>query len=331
MQAKFTRESDFRQERDFGAKIGATFEFLGAHWRPLGKCLAYFVLPVTLVLGVGLGLMTNGMWNMASQAQSAQSGNIAQQYDDTFSFAASSMGGLGVAMLGGLASFIMLMSTVYTYVRLLLAKETASLPTPSEVWVEIKHTLGRMLLAFALLIGIYLALAVVFGLLAAGLGAFVFLLIFLLFPALVYISVPFSLYFPVLLLEQSSIMGAWRRCFYLVRGHWWSTLGLLLVAGLIQSTMTILFVLPQYAVMIGKMLKIPGLDSDALGIAAQCLYAAGTVLTYPVSLLALVFQYFNLVEQKEGLGLRTLVDSIGTGPAPVAHDQAYRPDDDGEY
>jgi hypothetical protein len=234
-------------------------------------------------------------------------------------------------MLGGLAAFIMLMSTVYAYVRLLLAKETASLPTPSEVWVEIKQTLGRMLLAFALLIGIYLALAVVFGLLVAGMGAFAFLLIFLLFPALIYISVPLSLYFPVLLLEQSSVTAAWRRCFYLVRGHWWATLGLLLVAGLIQSTMTILFVLPQYAVMIGKILKIPGLDSDALGIAAQCLYAAGIVLTYPVSLLALVFQYFNLVEQKDGLGLRTLVDSIGTGPAPVAHDQAYRPADEGEY
>ena len=28
----------------------------GAHWRPLGKCLVYFVLPLALVMGVALGV-----------------------------------------------------------------------------------------------------------------------------------------------------------------------------------------------------------------------------------------------------------------------------------
>ena len=325
MQAKFTRESDFRQERDFGTKIGATFEFIGAHWRPLGKCLMYFVLPVTLIMGVGLGLVTNSMWNVMGAAK-----DNPNAVDPSSVFGASYFAGFGVALLGGLLSFLMLMSTVYAYVRLLVA-EPVALPTPAEVWAEIKQTVGRLLLAFGLLLGVYLLIVLTFVLVVTAIKTFAILLLFLLIPGLVYVSVPLSLYFPILILEQNSVTAALRRCFYLVRGHWWSTLGLIFVAGMIQSMLTILFVLPQYAVMFGKMLKIPGLESDALGIAAQCLYAAGSILTYPVSLLALVFQYYNLIEQKEGLGLRSLIDTLGAGPAPIAYNQTYRPDDDGEY
>ncbi|RZK62488.1 MAG: hypothetical protein EOO59_02430, partial [Hymenobacter sp.] len=90
MKNTFTTPADFWQERDFGAKISAIFEFLGAHWRRLGKCLVYFVLPVTLLMGIGLGLMTNSMFNNMGRMLGAQHGasqglggpvEIAQQYN----------------------------------------------------------------------------------------------------------------------------------------------------------------------------------------------------------------------------------------------------------
>ena len=34
---KFTQEADLRRERDFGAKVAATFEFVVAQFRPLFK------------------------------------------------------------------------------------------------------------------------------------------------------------------------------------------------------------------------------------------------------------------------------------------------------
>jgi hypothetical protein len=318
MQAKFTREADFRQERDFGAKIGATFEFLGAHWRPLGKCLLYFVLPVSLLMGIGLGLVMNNMFNLMSQAQ-----NI---------FGASYFSGVGLVMVGGLLSFVAVMSTVYSYVRLLLSAEFQSMPpTPAQVWAVMKQRFGRILLSFALLFGLYIAFVGLFVGMIALLRDVAPVLTLALFPVMVYLAVPLMLYFPVLLLEEGSVLAALRRCFVLVRGKWWSTLGLVIVAGMIQGMLTILFALPQYAVMFGKMLKVPVLSSDVVGMAAQCLYVTGAMFTYPVLLLALAFQYFNLVERKEGVGLRSLVDSLGASPAPVAYSQTYRPDDDGEY
>ena len=51
---------------------------------------------------------------------------------------------------------------------------------------------------------------------------------------------------------------------------------------------------------------------------------------YPFIMIALSFQYFNLVERRDGEGTRLLVDSIGA-PVVVAAPQGLRPDDEGEY
>ncbi|WP_375434531.1 hypothetical protein [uncultured Hymenobacter sp.] len=336
MQLRFTKEEDFRQERDFGAKIGATFEFVGAHWRPLGKCLVYFVLPVALLMGIGLGVLTNGMWNMT--ASRIQSGAASTPYSTGASFFnASYFFGIALAVIAGLLAFSMLLSTLYAYVRILLIEEPTYAPTPSQVWTQIKPRFGRMFLALGLFFGLYVFLMAVFGSLIAltafsGIGGVgVFLIFLLLIPLLFYVVVPLSLYFPALWMEDIGVLETLQRCFYLVRSHWWASLGLLIVAGMIQGLLTILFILPQYAGMFGKMLKVPVLSSDAFGIAAQCFYACGVIFTYSVSLLAMLFQYFNLVEKKEGLGLRNLVANLGNGAAPAAYNSAYRPDEEGEY
>lgn len=325
MQLRFTREEHFRQERDFGAKIGATFEFLGAHWRPLGKCLLYFVLPVALVMGIGMGVMTNTMFNQLALIR----GGTAT--DPSKIFGASYFAGIGVAMIAGLLAFAMLLSTVYGYVRVLVAgNATDGYPTPARVWQEVKPRLGRVLLAFLFFFGLYIAFVSLLVGLIATLGTLGWLVIFV-FPLLFYIIVPLSLYFPAMWTEDLGVLQAMQRCFSLARGSWWSTFGLLFVSGMIQGMLTVVFVLPMYAVMFGKMLKIPGLDSDVLGVATQCFYAGGIILTYAISLVAVLFQYFNLVERKEGLGMRHMVASLGSTPTPAVHGSTYRPDDEGEY
>lgn len=323
MKPTYTHAADFHQERDFGKKINATFEFIAAHFRPLGKCLLYFVLPPAMLAGIGLGLMTNVIFGLAGQSMSTRQAAAPADFMTPGYFS-----GIGLAMVAGLLSFLLLLSTLYAYVRLVLATEAK--PTPGQVWQEVKRRVGRMLLAFVFLVVLYVVLFAVFGGLMAVSTSFA-LLLFVLFPLAFYVMVPLSLYFPILWLEDGSLWLALRRCFYLTQGKWWSTFGLLMVAGMIQGMIAMLFALPQYAVMFGKMLKIPGLDSDALGIIAQCLYVLGIMFTYTIPLMAVVFQYFNLVERKEGMGFRSLIDSIGQGPAPVAYNQAYRPEEEGEY
>jgi hypothetical protein len=347
MKNTFTTPADFWQERDFGAKISAVFEFLGVHWRRLGKCLVYFVLPVTLLMGIGLGLMTNSMFNnmgrmMTAQREAARSvggpAELAQSYGNS-PFGMFNFGGITLSAVGALLAFLLLTGTVFGYLRARLRLPAAEPVTPRAVWAEISSRLGRMLLVIALVGVAYLLFFLgFFGLVTwftrGGGGAAVSML--LSFPVIfclaIYLSIVLSLFFPILWLEDRSIFETVARCFQLIKGSWWATFGLLLVAGLIQSMMSIVFVLPQYAVMFGKMLHVPGLDSDLLGMLAQCIYAVGIIFTYTVSLLALAFQYFHLTEQKEGYGLRLLVDALGQPQAtPAAHSSHYRPDDEGEY
>ena len=321
MRPPFIHEAEFRQERNFGAKIGATLEFIGSHWRPLLRCLFYFVLPPALLMGIGLGIFTNQAWNQAA-AGLGKSRPVPPQFDSL-----GALGGIGLLLVGSMVAYLLLTSVVYGYLRARLALAPTEPVTTRVVWDLIRPRLGRLLGAWLLLTLLGLG---AFG----GLGALLFQLgpgypVLLFFPAL-YVMMPLALFLPVFWFEDQSPLAALRRCFYLIRGKWWSTLGLLMVIGLIQGTVSMVFILPQYAIMFGKLFKIAVLSSDVLGIAVQCLYTVGLMLTYTLPLVALAFQYFNLVERHDGVGLHQLVDRLGQTPGRVAN-AAYQPEDEGEY
>jgi hypothetical protein len=333
MQAKFTHESEFRRERDFGAKVGATFEFIAAQFRPLVKCLAYFVLPGTLVFGIGIGLFFNvfmaAMPGVGARRQTAA---------DLTGLGLSSMLGMTIAGLGALVALLLLSSTVYGFVRVRMDTPVAEAVQPAQVWAYIRSRLGRVVLAWLLLSALGTAvMVVVFGVMFAligtggGQGGAAVGIVFLLFFPLMWALVCLALYFPVLWMEDTDVWTALRRSFYLVRGKWWSTFGLYFVVAMIQGIINYMFAIPMYGLMVMKMLKIPGLESGVLSIIAASIYALGVVFTSVLPLVAMLFQYFNLVERKEGLGLRLMVDSLGQTPAPQVSNATFRPDDEGEY
>ena len=305
-QSKFTQESDFRQERDFGAKIGATFEFLGAHWRPLGKCLLYFVLPPALLTGVALGVFQNQSLDLISQ-----NANSSLEYLLNFYQAGGTAYWLG--LLASLASYVMLAATVngYVLVRLALAPEQPVLP--DLVWDQVRPLAPRLLLT-----SLVVVLLTLLG------------YVLLLLPGL-YLSVALSLVWVVQAFEKQDVITTIKRNLLLIRGKWWSTLGLLLVMLLLVSVVGIIFQLPLFAATFSKMLHWSWLESDVLVVISTVFASVGRMILYTPVFVALLFQYFNLVERKEGVGLRSLVASLGTAPAPAVYNQAYRPDDDGEY
>ena len=146
-----------------------------------------------------------------------------------------------------------------------------------------------------------------------------------------YLFVPLTLFYPLLWLEDDNVISALQRSFRLTYGHWWSTFGLYMVISILQVLLVFVFALPQYAVLIGKMMKVPGLESDVLGVIAQCIYVMGLMVTYAIPLTALVFQYFNLVEKREGWGMYLQVEALGQTAAPVVANTYYRANDEGEY
>ena len=331
MQAKltYTREADFRRERDFGAKVGATFEFVAAQFRPLFKCLVYFVLPGALLAGIGMGLFVSNILAIIPMAgPSGHGARITQTLPNT-PFTTTSVLGIGLASMGFMAAFLLLSSTVYAFVRVRINTPAQEAVKPNEVWAFVWRRLGRMVRAMLVLSLLMLAIAgVLMGCLAPLGPGFVFLIVFPAFWAIICLT----LYLPILWMEDDGIWAALRRSFYLIKGKWWSSLGLYLIMSFITGVMNYLFLIPFYGLMVVRMmLKLPGFDSEILSVAAMSIYALGWIFTAVLPLVAMLFQYFNLVERKDGIGLRQLVDSLGQTPPPHVSNSTYRPDDEGEY
>jgi len=325
--ATYTHETDFRRERDFGAKVSATFEFAAAQFKPLTKCLLYFVLPGALLGGIGLGLFMNkfmGLIPVAGASSKASSMAVANTLGSASSFV-----GLGLSMLGFLAAFLLLSSTVYAFVHVRMLTPPAEVVQPAQVWRFMRPRLGRVVLA-------WLLLAVLGAVGMGGLGGLLALIgpgfVVLLLPVVLWVVVCLTLFFPTLWMEDEGVLSALRRSFYLIKGKWWSSMGLYLVMTFITGIINYIFIIPFYGLMIARLLlHTKALESEILSVSAMSIYALGWVFTATLPLIAMLFQYFNLVERKEGVGLRLLVNSLGQTLAPQVSNGMYRPDEEGEY
>jgi len=310
MKNAYLTEADFRQPRDFGAKINATFGFMSAHFQPLGRCIAYFVLPIALVSGIALGLMQVTLQGrLDGFTQQAKAGITP---DVSTLFANGFVGSAILGLLGTVLAYLVVTIATVGYVRARLDLPASEEVQPRQVWTYVRRDLGRMLL--------YLIPLTMLSFVAA----------LLFFIPLLWLSVPLALFNIVLVLEETGFSATLSRSISLVKENWWATVGLILVMGFIRGIIGLIFQIPQFVVIGAKAAHLPGLGSDAAMLTTQCFAAIGQILLYVPGILALVFQYFNLVEQKEGLGLRSLVGQLGQAPRPAAN-QAFRPDEEGEY
>jgi hypothetical protein len=155
----FTRPTDFLRERDFGRKIEASFDFVRAHFRPLGQCLLYIVLPLFLVQGIASGLLQSRMGGIFTRWRAVASGRQGQ--GESLRRLSEFVSGpeYWVAILASLFSFTLLMLTVYGYVVLRLEKADPTEPvTVREVWAVVRRRfLGALLSLFGLGFGLLTA------------------------------------------------------------------------------------------------------------------------------------------------------------------------------
>ncbi|WP_019989224.1 hypothetical protein [Rudanella lutea] len=259
------------QQRDFGAKINATFRYLVQHFRSLGLSLLYIAGPVVLVAGIASGL-----------SESSVRGN---QFG---LFSRASLLSFGAYLL----AFWLVPMVTYGHMSVYGRGEVPVLV--GAVWREVRRGFGRAVVA----IGLY-------GL-AYGLGS-----VFFFVPGL-YFGVTLSLMLPIVFLENSGPFDALGRSMTLIQNNWWSTLGLLVVMGLVYVSLLSLIVVPTFLwEIVRNVFQLPALPPLALAFLGALLVLA-LLLFSVVVVLAVGFQYLNLVEKREHIGLITRIDSIGT-------------------
>lgn len=312
MKNTYATPADFWQERDFGAKISAAFEFIGVHWRPLGRVLLYLVVPLALVRGIVAAALQARILD-AMQLGTGSSG-FGMRYATYLSAFQSPWYFLN-AVLGGVFYTVLILS-VYGYLaRCVYAEQPGAPVTVPQVWEVVK---SRLVGTYFSLVGIWLLIA--FGFIC-------------LFVPGVYLVVTLSLFFAVSVLENSGFMTAISRCIELIKGKWWSTFGLLFI---MATLFYLVFAsLGALAVLVGGVKSL--LFSSGSGFSPFLVVVAAvsgvlSVFFYVPLMLVLAFQYFNLVERREGVGLRLLVNQLGDEQAAVAaQSEHYQPEEEGEY
>ncbi|MBO0936548.1 hypothetical protein J2I47_08340 [Fibrella sp. HMF5335] len=273
----------FAKRRDFGEKINATFAFLIEQIKGLGVALLYIAGPVALIGGVITGYAQVGILGNAHTVNTPE--GLVGFYSSLFS------GGVLVGVLFQALGYLLTSLVTYCYIRLYIQQPDRNIEV-SDVWAEVQQFIGS-----GLMLGV------------ASLFIIGFAFVLLVLPG-IYVTVALSLATSILVFERADVGKAISRSFSLISDNWWATLGLLMVMGIVASIIGMVFTLPAGIVTI--MLGTSALkELSILSIILTAISSLGTSLLQALSATAAAFQYFNLVEEKEGNGLLSAIDSIG--------------------
>ncbi|MEZ0487686.1 hypothetical protein [Fibrella aquatica] len=297
----------FERRRDFGEKINATFTFVTEQIRGLGLSLLFIVGPLALVGGIISG------YGQAKLLGSATSVNTP---DKLMSFYASILSGPQlIGMVLQLFAYVLTSLVTFSYIRLYREKQTKDSIGVSEVWAEVQRYIGS---------GILLSIV------TSIIMAFAFILLVL--PG-IYVAVVLTLAPAILVFERREVGQVISRSFKLISDNWWSTFGILLVMGIIVSIMSMVFTLPS-AILGGLFGAGVVKDISILTAVLTALASVGGSILQGISATTIAFQYFSLVEEKEGTGLLSQIDSIGqlsTTPGASTSGTLRNREEEGDY
>lgn len=323
-----------QQERDFGDKINASFTFVSQNFKTLFLSVLYFAGPLSLVGGIANGIVQSNNLNFASSGAAKPRGTstseiFANSFGDGFTHL------LTLNYLIAIIFLILASITVATTVFSLMMEyqENPESLTIERVWVRIQTVFMPILGSYAILILIFMviivAFAAVIGAMITGvggvLGGFSVGIIGIIgFIVVIYFFVTFSISPAIVAYEG---VGAWEalgKAKFLIKDKWWSTFGLIMIIGIINSFITMIFGAPAMIVTFMKVLKVGGgISGNIPLIVTTVVSTVGQVIVSSLTYVAISFQYFNLVEKREGNGLKLLIEGIGQKKLDLNEDGEY--------
>ncbi|MFD2932504.1 hypothetical protein [Spirosoma flavum] len=288
------------EQRDFGNKINATFQYITQNMRSLGIALLYIVGPVALIAGIATGIMQSNLLQLTGGSTHTDTSNPMAAFQLMSQFVSPSF---WIAIFFSLLANIAVILTTYAHMKV-YDKTKSGVISVADVWTEVQPMLGR-----AITISILNSIVITVG------------FIFFFIPG-VYLAVVLSLSLAVTAFEGTDFGVTWSRCFQLIRDKWWSTFGLILVMGLIVAIIGLIFAAPTAILAFLTGMKMLPDVSVVWLMVGNVISIVGRTLLNVILYTAIGFQYTNLVERQEGRGLISAIDSIGTSPTlPRATDE----------
>ena len=264
---------ELNRVRTFSEIIEDSIQFFKQNWKPLLRsyfAICGFFCATGLVVGI---LNEKATLEHATRGESA----ISITYF--------------LAIVYDLFNYMMITLTVSCFIALYKEKGNEP-PSVEEVWSYVKYFFFRIF-------GSWIALG---ALILAGTVCCVL-------PG-IYFAVVFSLTFPIIIMENSTLGYAFNRSFQLIKNHWWFTLGVFLVTELI-------IVAAMFAIVIPVMIITWATTFLTLNSALSVYSYAAIVVThllqfvYLLPVIGIILTYFSLTEGKDDATLYQRIMMIG--------------------
>ncbi len=278
---------NFKEERDFGQVLNATFQFIGQEFKPLGQVILIYVLPFIILASVVTGVFINNTFNWARLIQDPES----------FAEVGNIIGGAGGVWILSMLSYLFLLLGVYSYISLYVEKGRGNFQK-EDVWKKMTQNILPVVGT-----GIVVGLLVVIG--------FAFCIV----PG-IYFAVSLSMIFIIIIYEKQSFGDAFSRSFQLTKLQWWWTLLLLIVVTIITSVLSgiVSFPVGINAIIQGLHAVQEGdMPTDFFGPFGTAYLVIANIISYLLYIIiyvAISFQYFNLVEISEKPSLAERIAAI---------------------
>ena len=290
---EITNYVEFKKERDLGAIINDTFKFIRENWKAYFNTIVKIAGPFILV---GAIVMVFALSSFSGFFSNLDNNNP----DEVFGVMTNMFSWMGILLLvGGLVYVIVSAASLYFIKSYVENRGTVD-------FNEVRTNTFKNFWNF-LGLGVLMILIIIVG----------FMLCYL--PG-IYFAVVLSLATSILAFENKGIGDSISHCFTLIKGQWWTTFGVLFVVNLLVGILGSVFSIPAFIYQMVKMATSFGendptammsLFNDPIYIALNVLSYVGKFILSAITLIATVFIYYDLNEQKNLTGTLEKIDSIG--------------------
>ncbi|HTL06646.1 MAG TPA: hypothetical protein VL307_00270 [Chitinophagaceae bacterium] len=292
------QKMELRKIRDFGGNIGDTFAFLQQNFKPLLKAFFAICGLFMLVEAIFSGIYQSR--SMGGLLQQIISGRInTARYNNDNPYAAIFSFEYFMVILFMLLTFASMKVVVGAYLKYYLENDGRK-PGIDDIWQLYKKYFFRVFL-YSIPPGVLSIVGLIFCL-APGIYLWT-------------VFVPFTY---VIMMEDADFGTAFSRCFHLIKGYFWPTFFIYLVAGIIYYVSSSIISL-VVGLVVGVAAYFTTKDvSSTVGIVTSFLNVFSFAF-YIIFFLSAGLQYFSLTEQRDGTGILQRINNIGNADTSFDH------------
>ncbi len=304
----------FKQQRDFGKVFADTLKFIKQNFRSLFGSIVFIAGPLLLISGFALGYTQASIQEWTKNITRFGSFN----YNELLS-------GFGVAIFFAYIGQVVLISVTFNYMMLYHEKPEGEAITIQEVAKRVMsnfwNLMGSMFTLLIVTVIITVVIVFVFAGLGYAMGVFGWVLIalaaffgiILTFPVLAYYITGS---FFVCVRDGDFIFAALGKTRRYLKGNYWWTWLIMLVAGIAIGIVNLIFTLPASVVSMADTFTRFQAASESSGSHSTLFIILSTVanfctsITSVVYLLICAFNFLGQEEKHEGAGLFSRIDEI---------------------